>query len=121
MSGRQFAGECFYESVAKCVRNRAEYLRIRMLKCSRERDFRAESVLRIVANDPGYALENRFPNGSDRIVFLCRIKNAHVIEHRLNVALISAIVRARFHCNLQSPGVESEIAVGFGELIQFNQ
>src|SRR5436190_24309752 len=83
----QFSLECLYESVTKGVRNRREYLRIGMLKCSGEWDCRAKPILRIVAHDAGYALQNCFPNGSDRVVFLCRIKDAHVIEYQFNINL----------------------------------
>src|SRR5256885_7446991 len=91
----QFSFEHFHERVSKSIEDGGKHIRARVLECARKRNARAEPVFRVVADDMGEATEDGLPDKGHWIFgIVCGIKDAHVIEHRFEVALVGAFPRA---------------------------
>ena len=60
------------ESVFEDVHDRRHHIRRRIVEIARERDARAEPVLRMIANDAGEPAQDSLPDKIDRVIAIVR-------------------------------------------------
>ncbi len=71
----------------------------------------------MIAYDLRQCAKDRFPDNLRRILRALFVKDHHVIEHWLNVTLVGAFSRARFHRHFERSLLECETAMRLGEFI----
>src|SRR5438874_5356952 len=113
----QLAFKRFYERVSKCVENGSEDVGVWIFERPGKRNFCGESIFWMVANNLGKRAEDRLPDELGGILGALFVEDHHVIEHRLDITLVTAGFRARFHGHLENAVFKSETAMCLREIV----